>query len=40
MQMIKHKFEKLYTDRGHRETWLYRLVMGDRLASVLFFWRW
>lgn len=36
VQRIKHKFEKLYTDRGHVQTWFYRLVMESRLMSVLF----
>ena len=36
VQRIKYKFERLYTERGHRETWFYRLVMRSRLASVLF----
>ena len=36
VQRIKHKFEKWYMDRGHRETWFYKLVMRSRFASVLF----
>lgn len=36
VQRIKYKFERLYTDRGHRERWFYGLVMRSRLASVLF----
>ena len=36
VQRIKHKFEKLYMDRGRRETWFYQLAMRSRFTSVMF----